>query len=183
MKICSKCLVSKFVNEFHKQSKSRDGLRHWCKSCVLLDNANREHRYKGTRVKYRADNADIIRENKKIYYQTNREIILKSNSNYRTSLNYKFAVYRSSARTRNITWALTKEEFEKLWNLPCYYCNSPIPTIGIDRVKSKLDYSVNNIVPCCSLCNTIKMDLSYSEFTEQIKKIYDNLKLWEPIKK
>lgn len=33
MKKCSKCLQTKSINEFGKQSKSKDGLTHHCKSC------------------------------------------------------------------------------------------------------------------------------------------------------
>lgn len=33
-KMCTKCGVFKEISEFHKNSKSQDGLKLWCKACV-----------------------------------------------------------------------------------------------------------------------------------------------------
>jgi 5-methylcytosine-specific restriction endonuclease McrA len=38
-------------------------------------------------------------------------------------------------------------------------------------------YTVDNVVSCCSQCNTIKWDMSYSDFINKIKTIYIHLKL------
>ena len=34
MKKCTKCGIEKELTNFHKKSTTKDGLRHWCKSCV-----------------------------------------------------------------------------------------------------------------------------------------------------
>lgn len=185
MKTCSKCKIEKNYSDFHKSSikKNRDGYRSWCKSCIKIDNSLRESRYKGTRKKYREEHKTDLAENKRIYYLNNREKVLKTNSNYRTSLNYRYISYKNNAKHRNIDWSLTKEEFEILWNKDCHYCGAEIATIGIDRVDSKIGYITSNIVPCCSICNTIKLDFTYTEFTQQIIKIYNFLKLWEHTEK
>ena len=56
---------------------------------------------------------------------------------------YRFNVYKKSAKIRNFKFAISFEEFMALWQKPCYYCNTEISTIGIDRIdienKSKLD--------------------------------------------
>ncbi len=176
MKICSKCKKEKKEKEFYKDKRNKtDGLRCWCKSCSLKDNSSREEKYIGKRKEYRENNKDKISQSRRIYYVNHREHILKTNANYRTSLHYKFISYKRSADSRNIKWELTKDDFEELWNVNCYYCNNDIPTIGIDRVSLDDGYNKNNIVPCCSLCNTIKWDLSYDEFISQIEKIYKKL--------
>lgn len=177
MKTCSKCKSDKDLKEFHKSSRTKDGLRHWCKVCTNKDNASREHRYIGERKLYRDSHKIEAKGNKKIYYINNREAILKSNKNYRTSLNYKYIAYKNNAKNRNIYWGISKEEFSELWNLSCHYCGNEIATIGVDRKDSGIGYLKNNIVPCCSFCNTIKMDLEYFAFLNQIIKIYKHLNL------
>ena len=32
-------------------------------------------------------------------------------------------------------------------------------------------YLIDNVVPCCALCNTAKCKLSYDEFTNWLKRI------------
>lgn len=179
MKICTKCKIEKDETEFYKDKRRVSGLRSECKSCSLEDNSNREHRYLGTRKEYRDNNKDKIKKIHRTYYINNREQILKTNSYYRTSLNYKFISYKNGAKRRGLEWQLTKEDFEEYWNKNCFYCNNEISTIGIDRIDSTKGYVKDNIKPCCSLCNTIKLDLTYNEFIGQIIKIYNNLELWK----
>jgi hypothetical protein len=45
---------------------------------------------------------------------------------------------------------------------------------GLDRIDSSKDHSIDNIVPCCATCNTMKMALGRDEFLLHIKKIYDH---------
>ena len=44
---------------------------------------------------------------------------------------------------------------------------------GIDRVDSDIGYEESNCVPCCSICNTMKMDHSQEKFLDHIKKILE----------
>lgn len=43
---------------------------------------------------------------------------------------------------------------------------------GLDRIDSSLLHDKENLVPCCSTCNTMKMDSSYKDFLLRIEKIY-----------
>lgn len=63
MKICSKCNKNKSKQEFPKQSKCKDGLNYWCKSC-----------YK----EYRDDNKDRIKSINALWQRNNPE---KCNAN------------------------------------------------------------------------------------------------------
>lgn len=83
----------------------------------------------------------------------------------------KFAQYKSGARKRGIAFNLTKEEFMSLWNKPCFYCGTEIATIGIDRIDSNLCYCIGNIVPCCSICNTMKLALPRNVFVTHCAKV------------
>ena len=82
------------------------------------------------------------------------------------------------------------EEFKDLINKPCAYCgsnptsdtyingnkfnktNALVYVNGIDRIDSTKGYSVNNCVPCCTMCNKMKLDYSLEDFKTQISKIY-----------
>jgi hypothetical protein len=105
----------------------------------------------------------------------------------------KYPPIISSARD---VWSRYKELdfdiFFKLSQLPCFYCGrAPFKirnrltssnTIqkaegnfiynGLDRVDSSKDHSEDNVVPCCSDCNTAKMSLSLQSFAELVERIY-----------
>jgi len=66
---------------------------------------------------------------------------------------------------------LTIDKFLELIKLNCYYCNSKpnnnykgFVYSGLDRLDSNLPHNINNIVPCCILCNRFKSNLSLDEF-------------------
>ena len=73
-------------------------------------------------------------------------------------------------------------------HLPCHYCGAvdsntcnyedrfELKYNGIDRVDSSLGYVPGNCVPCCRICNTMKMDLSIEEFISHIERIKNHVK-------
>lgn len=183
MKTCTKCKLIKNESDFYKSKSHKDGLRSWCIDCQKEDNKKREPKYNEYRRQYRKEHQSEYREKKRNYYQEKKELILLGNSKWRQTLNGKYVSYRNSANQRKIDWNLTKEDFEKFWQLDCYYCGDKISTIGIDRKNSSIGYEIENILPCCSNCNIIKMDSTYDEHINRIIKIYNNLKLWEHIQK
>jgi len=52
--------------------------------------------------------------------------------------------------------------------------NSKIMISGIDRADNALGYTLENSVPCCSLCNYLKREMSISELISRIEKILTN---------
>lgn len=83
----------------------------------------------------------------------------------------RFYRVRKGAKDRNKSFELTFEEFIQFWQKPCYYCGSPMEGIGLDRVDNNKGYLLNNVVPCCRLCNTIKGTMTVSNFIQHIRKI------------
>lgn len=95
----------------------------------------------------------------------------------------------SHARDKNREFNLTHDEFKEIVHSDCYYCGSkPQPQLqlqkysknsehqplnGVDRIDSLKGYSIDNCVPCCSLCNQMKSNLSQEIFLRQIEKIYN----------
>ena len=85
--------------------------------------------------------------------------------------NYKYSQYKSGAKKRGIEFNLNIDEFKNLWQQPCIYCGDDIKTIGIDRINSNLGYFRDNVVACCTICNTMKLALPRSLFIEHCNKV------------
>lgn len=99
-----------------------------------------------------------------------------------------FRNYKRAAINRGYSFELTYEQVQKLIEQNCHYCNSEpkeyssdqaykfqdskFKRNGIDRKDNTKGYSLINSVPCCSLCNVMKMDLPYEDFISQINVIY-----------
>ena len=88
-------------------------------------------------------------------------------------------------------WKLSLKEYSNLIHQNCFYCGSSpttdniwnksskrkgdselIAINGIDRVNSDKGYVLENCVPCCPCCNSMKSDLPAEQFLKQINKIY-----------
>ena len=79
--------------------------------------------------------------------------------------------YIKGAQSRGYTFDLTYEQFIQFWQEPCFYCHARIPTIGLDRIYNKEHYVIDNIVPCCSVCNRMKSNLCAGVFIDKCKAI------------
>ena len=106
------------------------------------------------------------------------------------SMNYLFSKYKQSANRRGHSFELTKEQFKEITQQDCYYCGAkPNQKVGmemlfgeyihngIDRVDNNKGYTIDNVVPCCKICNYAKRELTLQEFKGWVKKVYN--KLWE----
>jgi hypothetical protein len=91
----------------------------------------------------------------------------------RGNLDRYLATYIKCAKIRNIGFKLSKEEFESLVLQPCHYCGESKEgeVIGVDRLDSSTEYSINNCVPCCKTCNFMKGTLSIDTFIRHSHKI------------
>ena len=97
--------------------------------------------------------------------------------------------YRSREKDRGYgDEILDFDSFYSLSQEQCYYCGRPPsnsfnlkgddqkaePFIynGIDRIDSSKGHIIDNVVPCCKICNWMKSDLTLDEFLDQIESIY-----------
>lgn len=93
--------------------------------------------------------------------------------------------YREKAKRRRLVFNLTEEEFMKLTSQFCYYCGvKPKQTLsnkayngnfiynGLDRVDNDKGYTLENVVPCCGICNRAKKNLTQEEFYKWIERVY-----------
>lgn len=97
-----------------------------------------------------------------------------------------FNRYKSGAKRRNVEFELTIDQFKKKVSDNCHYCGCEPSTIqksikdkqlfvykynGIDRKDNNIGYTIENSLPCCSLCNYLKGRHTYDNFISQVLKI------------
>ena len=94
--------------------------------------------------------------------------------------------YRYRARKKGIAFTLGEADIGKLIHSPCVYCggapsntlrlpsaeHEDFPYNGIDRVDSSKGYTPANTVPCCSHCNTAKLDRVKADFLDWVARVY-----------
>lgn len=107
------------------------------------------------------------------YNEKNAEKIskyqVKYRKDYQKSLIGRYANYRNNAKTRGLIFKLTFKEFELLVKDHCVYCGGE--GFGVDRINNFVGYLKNNVVPCCTKCNKMKLVYTAEEFIEHCKKI------------
>jgi len=99
------------------------------------------------------------------------------------AFNNMLAQYKRGAKIRGIRWAISDKAFRELTKMPCAYCGmeprlrgtkkttTKYAANGIDRVHNDYGYIPGNVVPCCTICNRMKMDHSKKEFLQHVKRI------------
>lgn len=92
-----------------------------------------------------------------------------------------------SANERGYVWELSKEQVMEITSKPCFYCgqhpNQAYKTHsdrdgyihnGIDRMDNNIGYVLDNVVPCCKVCNYAKRTMSFDSFKVWIQKVYNH---------
>lgn len=100
------------------------------------------------------------------------------------SFNGLYLRYKHNAISRNLKFLLNKEEFKTLTKQNCYYCGTSPSEItkgktaygeyiynGIDRIDSSLNYTIDNCVSCCTICNKAKNNLTKEQFSNWIARL------------
>ena len=76
-----------------------------------------------------------------------------------------YAKHKEGAKSRNIKTTFTKTVYEELKKNSCFYCASEdFEYISLDRLDSSKDYTVENVVACCTTCNMIKRTMDPTLF-------------------
>jgi 5-methylcytosine-specific restriction endonuclease McrA len=97
--------------------------------------------------------------------------------------------YKKHAKARGYEFDLKDNEFAIMTQQTCHYCGKVPSTVcknaktgsftynGIDRKDSLSGYSINNCVPCCMTCNRAKLDVTYNNFIDLVRKIHKHMDL------
>lgn len=133
-KQCSKCQNYLALSDFSNAIKGLHKKQAYCKKCGLT--ATRD---------WAAKNRDLVNSRARV-------------SSKKLSYRYKTAI-RVAAR-RGYQFLLTFEQFKALVaNKTCNYCEGKLAELsgtGLDRLNGDKDYTIDNVVPCCVVCNKIR---------------------------
>ena len=177
-KTCTACSNNLPISSFGKDASRGDGRDTRCIQCKRDYHAGysikNKDKIKKRQANFFAENREkILAKNKEKYHSDEAfrlKTIRRTTKNSQT-FNGRFCKYKTSAKTRGIDFNLSKDQFKTFWQKSCTYCHSKIETVGIDRIDSSKDYSMDNCTPCCSYCNYMKNDLSTETFFSHICKI------------
>lgn len=152
---CNKCRETKTTDNFSRARRSSSGYRKTCKDCqavafkIWLDK----------NVEKRAEEKRVFRAK---------------------SINHKYKQLCIGAEDRNKKVLITKEEYELLIkDRICYYCDYDFSSEqggNLNRVDSSKDYILENLKPCCKICNSILNNFTVDQLTSRLYKIASRIK-------
>lgn len=164
-RVCSCCKLEKELtsNNFCSDKNRKSGFSYRCKSCDSIKKDNRKERYK-----------KLSEEQKEIHRAKNREYTSKGLGRA-TAL---ICAYRKVDRKKGQVCDLDRDFLvNNIFNKECIYCGS-LDNIGCDRVNNNVGHIKTNVVPCCRICNTTRMNnFSHDEMIllgKTIKEINKN---------
>lgn len=97
---------------------------------------------------------------------------------YNNSVKGRYRELKRAAKDKELGFNISFMEYAQLLAAECFYCGSPDlgrTGSGVDRIDSKKGYKVNNVRACCPTCNTMKNDLTETQFYKHILRIAKNL--------
>lgn len=161
VKRCTNCGTEKPVKEFGKTKRSRDGRQSWCNECCRPIK-------KAWRERNKQKGADYQRR----YLLENPMMNL-----YKTMQN-------TAKRRRKQICHVTRLDLEKIWEDQkgiCYWSGMPMEkvagkwknpmAVSVDRLDTSKEYTVDNIVLCCSWANFGRMQTPVDEWKKFLQKL------------
>ena len=118
-------------------------------------------------------------EQHKLWYKNNPEKVREINEQRCNDPLVRLGSMKNQALKKGRIWKLTDDYALLLINDVCHYCGGKNESScnSIDRIDSDLDYTIDNCVTSCSMCNYMKNTLNYYNFLKIIEHIcaYNNL--------
>jgi len=124
--------------------------------------------------------------------RTNRQVPKKPKGDpppscgpHKSNVMHVYTRYKVRSNEYSREFDIPIKEFERLTSSPCHYCGALPQTIsdrrpsdpylwnGLDRVDSNKGYTIDNVVPCCTICNRAKNDMQYEDFVNWLDQIAD----------
>lgn len=166
---------------FLRQSKSDDELKemNWkqCTSCNEM---------RPPKLFYKGKRRDGMSYTCKLCHRKK----VRSYRNVEGSYNFfyrRLEKMRNKARKRGLEFTLTVAEYERLKeNTICFYCKDEMEVVTIDRVDNDKGYTIDNVAPCCFMCNKLKNNINFNldemviigkaifKFNKRMRKLAEN---------
>lgn len=203
IRVCSKCKRELPVSMFTKDCTNKFGLSTLCKECQKQQRKDRkpqidkwleknQEQVKEWRKQYSRErseekraynqaNKEHFKQKRKEYEQQNISKVQEQRKRYRKYLKARYNKYENGAKKRGLVFELSVEEFDKITKMPCEYCGGYSDELngvnfnGIDRINSLDGYTTVNSVPCCEMCNRMKLAYDLHDFLEHVKKIANHV--------
>lgn len=118
VKVCRQCDQEQPLSNFYKEKRNKDGLKHFCKSCIIQ---------KTKTWKECNPNKVIVQKNK--YYELNKKKESARTKKYRASNKDKINGYKRKRRALtlgNEHNQYTLQQVIDTYGLDCYICDNPI---------------------------------------------------------
>lgn len=129
--------------------------------------------------KYYALHTKKIIEKVKEYYLNRKPAKLKYEREYRNSNKEKILIqrYLQIDKRKNLDNNLTEEWLkENITNKECIYCGET-EKIGCDRIDNSKGHTIENVVPCCNICNPVRNNFFTVDEMKELGKIIRKIKL------
>jgi hypothetical protein len=188
--ICSTCRRELPLNSFTNAKGSSRGVSYECKECQKILRETR----KAYRKEWENKNKEKLKEYHTNYYdehKTERKLKQKEKAKtdeyqtwkkrYDRRLTTRYRRYKQLASSRHLEFELIFEDFEEISTQACHYCGSLNEDefgnlySGIDRIDSTNGYTLNNVVPCCAMCNRMKNKRNVNSWIERMSQILSHL--------
>lgn len=143
-----------------------------CKSCYMKDYHKKRCRTPEIEQMIRKNAA----ERAKKWREEHPEMIKSNYLIQARKLTTRFKISKKTALKKKKDWLLTFEEFCNFISQPCYYCSNKLckPTeigSGLDRLDNTKGYIYDNVVSCCKVCNSCKLNIFSPEEMKQIANL------------
>lgn len=112
------------------------------------------------------------------YYHTNGVVGKQFPGSCQDSKRASCNSYKNRADKKGLQFDLSTAKFKEISSGPCHYCtkqNTSTHTNGTDRKDNNIGYTIENSLPCCRECNSMKSDLEYSAFIDKCIIIAQNV--------
>jgi len=92
---------------------------------------------------------------------------------------------KRAAKKRGYSWNLMSEQVKQLTSQVCHYCGAGPAQVshgasyngvyvynGLDRINNEKGYALENVIPCCKVCNYAKRTMTQDDFLAWISRVY-----------
>jgi hypothetical protein len=128
------------------------------------------------RISYRLRNKDKIRLYQNNYSKKYGKEKAKKWRN-KNRVNYLLSSFKQTDKQKGFTCNLTISWLkENIITKPCYYCGDT-ENIGCDRIDNNQGHTIDNVVPCCRVCNSVRNNIFTIQEMSKLGIVIKQIKL------